>query len=69
MTWTVETRTLPAGFPPETVLTQPQLAEALGTSVDSIARSSIPVSYALGPKSPRYVWGDVVAWIRKGIAA
>jgi hypothetical protein len=54
---------------PCTVLTKRQLAGALGTSEDSIDRSSIPVSYALGPRNPRYIWGDVVEWIRKGVAA
>jgi hypothetical protein len=59
----------PQGFRPETVLTKRQLAGVLDTSEDSIERSSIPVSYALGPRNPRYVWGDVVEWIRKGAAA
>jgi hypothetical protein len=59
----------PVGYPPETVMTRQQLAGALSTSEDSIERSKIPVSYALGPRNPRYVWGDVVEWIRKGVAA
>jgi hypothetical protein len=62
-------RLTPHGFLPDTVLTKRQLAGALDTSEDSIERSRIPVSYALGPRNPRYIWGDVVEWIRKGVAA
>jgi hypothetical protein len=60
---------IPQGFPPETVFTKAQLAGVLDTSEDSIERSSIPVSYALGPRNPRYIWGDVIEWFRKGVAA
>lgn len=60
---------VPQGFLPETVMTRPELAAALRTSEDSIERSTIPASYALGDRQPRYIWGDVVAWFRKGIAA
>lgn len=60
----------PIGFLPDTVLTREQLAAALGVSPDTVERNgAIPVSYALGPRSPRYIWGDVVAWIRQGKAA
>jgi hypothetical protein len=61
----------PIGFPPDTVLTRDQLAAALGVNPDTVERNEfIPVSYALGPRLPRYVWGDVVAWLRsKGKAA
>ena len=56
----------PIGYPPETVLTREQVAAALGISPDSVERNgAIPVSYALGPRTPRYVWGDVVNWIRE----
>jgi hypothetical protein len=57
------------GYPPETVLTRIQLATALGVSEDTIERSGIPCSRALGERCPRYIWGDVVEWIRKGVAA
>ena len=60
----------PVGFLPDTILTKEQVAAALGVSPDTIERNpSIPVTYALGQRSPRYVWGDVVAWMRKGLAA
>lgn len=58
---------VPVGFPPDTIMTRDQLAAALGVNPDTIERhGGIPVSYAIGPRSPRYVWGDVVAWIREG---
>lgn len=60
---------VPQGYLPETVMTRPQLAVVLGTSEDSLERGTCPVSYTLGDRQPRYIWGDVVAWIRKGIAA
>jgi hypothetical protein len=61
---------IPVGFPPETILTREQLAGALGVSPDTVERhGAIPVSYALGPRSPRYIWGDVVAWMRQASAA
>jgi hypothetical protein len=56
----------PTGFPPDTILTRDQLALALSTSVDTIERSGIPASYALGSRCPRYVWKDVVAWFQDG---
>ena len=59
----------PLGFPPETVLTKAQLAAALNCSPDTIEKSGIPVSYALGPQMPRYVWRQVIAYIEKGAAA
>ncbi len=61
---------VPLGYPPDTVMTREQVAAALGVSPDTVERNGgMPVSYALGPRSPRYVWGDVVAWIRQGRAA
>jgi hypothetical protein len=57
---------LAVGYPPDTILTREQLAVALSTSDDSIERAGIPASYALGSRSPRYIWGDVVAWFRQG---
>jgi hypothetical protein len=65
----VERSGSPCGFPPETVLDRVQLAAALRVSDDTIERSGLPVSYALGKRCPRYIWGDVVEWIRKGVAA
>lgn len=59
----------PMGFLPETVMTQTQVAAALGVSLDTLERAGIPASYALGQRTPRYIWGDVVAWLRKGVAA
>lgn len=59
----------PQGYPPETVMTRQELADALRVSEDTIERSTAPVSYALSNQKPRYIWGDVVAWLRKGIAA
>lgn len=59
----------PLGYPPLTVMTRLQVAAALGVSDDTVERSGIPCSRALGDRSPRYVWADVVEWIRKGIAA
>jgi hypothetical protein len=56
----------PMGFPPDTILTREQLALALSTSVDTIERSGIPASYALGSRCPRYLWKDVVAWFQQG---
>lgn len=57
------------GFPPETVMTQEQLAAALNVSVDQIQRSGLPVSYALGQRCPRYIWRLVVAYLEQGTAA
>lgn len=68
MEWRTETYT-PLGFLPDTVMTRQQVAAALGVSEDTVERSGIPCSRALGERTPRYVWADVVAWIRKGIAA
>jgi hypothetical protein len=58
--------TPPLGFPPDTILTRDQLALALSVSVDTIERSGIPASYALGTRCPRYIWGDVIRWFREG---
>jgi hypothetical protein len=38
----------PVGYPPDTVMTQKQLALALSCSVDTITRSGIRATYALG---------------------
>ena len=65
----VKKSTGPQGFLPETVMTRPELAAVLRTSEDSLERSTCPVSYTLGDRQPRYIWSDVVAWLRKGIAA
>lgn len=54
----------PIGFPPETVMTKEQLASALNVHVDTLDRSGIPASYALGSRTPRYIWGDVIQWMR-----
>lgn len=59
----------PQGYLPETVLTKEQLAAALNVSLDTLDRSGIPASYALGNRTPRYVWRRVIAWLEKGIAA
>jgi hypothetical protein len=56
----------PVGYPPETIMTRQQLATVLSTSEDSIERAGVPASYALGPRSPRYIWGDVIHFFRKG---
>lgn len=58
----------PIGFSPETVMTREQVASALGVCEKTVERSSIPVTYSLGERSPRYIWTDVVEWLRKGIA-
>lgn len=57
------------GYLPETVLTREQVAEACGVSVDTIERSRLPVSYALGNRTPRYIWRQVIAYIEQGVAA
>jgi hypothetical protein len=60
----------PLGYPPDTIMTREQVAAALGVSPDTVERNgAIPVSYALGPRTPRYLWGDVVAWMRQSSAA
>jgi predicted DNA-binding transcriptional regulator AlpA len=56
----------PAAFPPDTVLTIPQACEALGISEDTYARNQLPVSVALGERSRRVVWADLIAFIRQG---
>lgn len=59
----------PQGYPPDTVMTQAQLAVALSTSIDTITRSSLEASYQLGPQQPRYIWKRVIAWLEKGLRA
>jgi hypothetical protein len=59
----------PLSFAPDTVLTREQVAAALSVSVDTIERSGVPVSYALGDRTPRYVWRQVIAYIERGVAA
>ena len=65
----IETQGLPLGYLPDTVFTQEELAGVLGVSVDTLTRSAVPVSYALGERKPRYIWKHVIAWLEKGIAA
>ncbi len=50
---------------PDTVLTQQQVAAALNVSVQTVIRSGIPASYRLGKQSPRYIWGEVIAWLKE----
>jgi hypothetical protein len=52
-----------AAYTRDTVLTRRQLAAALYTSEDTIERAGLPASYALGARSPRYIWGDVIDWL------
>ncbi len=59
----------PVGYPPDTVLNKEQCAAALGISVDTLERSRVPVSYALGERSPRYLWRLVCEYIAKGAVA
>jgi hypothetical protein len=56
--------TAPQGYPPETVMTQQQLAAALNVSVDTVIRAGVPAVYRLGKQTPRYIWGDVLAWLK-----
>lgn len=60
---------IPHGYLPDTVFTQEALADVLDVSVDTLTRTSIPVTYALGERKPRYIWKHVIAWLEKGIAA
>ena len=59
----------PQGFPPDTVMTQDQCAAALGCSVDTLVRSGLPATYALGSRQPRYIWKHVIGFMEKGLAA
>lgn len=34
-----------------------------------VVSPSLPVSYALGKKSPRYIWGEVLKYLRQHGAA
>lgn len=64
---TTALREVPVALPkltPDTVLTQPQVAAALNVSVQTVIRSGIPATYRLGKQSPRYIWGDVIAWLK-----
>ena len=58
----------PVGYPPDTVMTQKQLALALSCSVDTITRSGIQATYSLGSQLPRYLWKHVIAFFEKGMA-
>lgn len=55
---------MPATLTPETVLNQTQVAQALDTTVQTVIRAGLPASYRLGKQSPRYIWGDVIAWLK-----
>ncbi len=59
----------PVGYPPDTVLNKDQCAAALGISLDTLERSRVPVSYALGERTPRYLWRQVCEYIGRGAAA
>lgn len=57
----------PIGYPPDTVMTQKQLALALSCSVDTITRAGIRATYVLGSQSPRFIWKHVIAFLELGI--
>lgn len=48
-------------YPPETVLTIEQLAEALQCSVSTVERADIPCTYVGSLR--RYVWRQVLAYL------
>jgi hypothetical protein len=48
-------------------MTQKQLALALSCSVDTISRSGLRATYALGSQLPRYIWKHVIAFLELGI--
>jgi F0F1-type ATP synthase beta subunit len=41
---------------------------ALSCSVDTITRSGVQATYALGSQLPRYIWKHVIAFFEKGMA-
>lgn len=53
------------------VLTPDECRRALkiGASQWYVVAPSLPVSYALGKKSPRYVWGEVLKFLKRTGAA
>jgi hypothetical protein len=53
------------------VLQPEECRRALGLSERAFTRvaASLPVSYALGPHSPRYVWGEVLKYLKRTGAA
>jgi hypothetical protein len=53
------------------VLTPAECMRALkiGASQWYVVAPSLPVSYALGKKSPRYVWGEVLKYLKRTGAA
>lgn len=59
----------PVGYPPDTVMTQRQLAVVLSCSVDTITRSGIRATSALGSQLPRYIWKHVIAFLELGIGS
>jgi hypothetical protein len=58
-------------FADNDVLTPQQMREALHLSERQWARVApkLPVSYLCGPQSPRYVYGEVIATLKKNGAA
>jgi len=45
------------------ILTRQQAAALLGISTRQLDRLPIPKSYAVGPRSPRYLRNDVIAFV------
>jgi hypothetical protein len=54
----------PVGFPPDTVMDIHQLAGALGVNEKTAQRAELPCVY-LTDRTPRWVWGDVIAELRR----
>ncbi len=54
-------------YPETAVLDKQQLAAGLGISERQVERLDLPCVY-LGPKSPRWVWGQVLEILRERAA-
>lgn len=50
------------------VLTRKEAAALLGISLRQLDRLPIPKSYSVGPRSPRYLRTDVIAFLAQGTA-
>jgi hypothetical protein len=55
---------IPATYPPDTVLSHHELADALNVPLPALHKAEIPVSYLFGKRNPRYVWREVVQRLR-----